>query len=238
MTEDINKGLESQQLPKPNPALEALGIFVGDWEMEVSRASFLPDPSDTIKGSVTIEWLEDGAFLIIRQGDKSNPPFSVWLIGRDDSTETYKMLYFDGRGVSRVYDMSFKDGLWKIWREAPGFHQRFKGTFSQDGKRISAEWENSTDGDSWEHDFDLMYTKTDSIGKNQKVGNDLESDLPKLAAPARRALAGAGFVRLEQLTEATEAQILELHGMGPNAMQTLRQAMAEKGLSFADSTGA
>jgi NAD(P)-dependent dehydrogenase (short-subunit alcohol dehydrogenase family) len=40
------------------------------------------------------------------------------------------------------------------------------------------------------------------------------SDLPKLAAPARRALAGAGYIRLEDLTKATESEVMQLHGMG------------------------
>ncbi|WP_026582052.1 DNA-binding protein [Bacillus sp. J33] len=62
-----------------------------------------------------------------------------------------------------------------------------------------------------------------------------ENDLPeKLAKPARRALEGAGYFRLEQLTAAAEAEICKLHGMGPNAMDKLRKAMAEKGLSFAE----
>ena len=61
----------------------------------------------------------------------------------------------------------------------------------------------------------------------------LESNLPiKLARPARRALAQAGISRLEQLTGFTEAQIAALHGIGPNALQQLRQALAENGLSF------
>ncbi len=61
------------------------------------------------------------------------------------------------------------------------------------------------------------------------------SDLPdKLGAPAERALAGAGIQRLEQLTKFTEAEIKLLHGVGPNALGKLRQALAENGLSFAD----
>jgi hypothetical protein len=58
------------------------------------------------------------------------------------------------------------------------------------------------------------------------------SDLPKLAAPARRALAGAGYIRLEDLTKATESEVMQLHGMGPNAMRALRTALEERGLSF------
>jgi DNA-directed RNA polymerase alpha subunit len=60
------------------------------------------------------------------------------------------------------------------------------------------------------------------------------TDLPKLAAPARRALLAAGYTRLEQLTEVTEAEVMKLHGMGPNAMRTLRKALQERGLSFRD----
>ena len=60
------------------------------------------------------------------------------------------------------------------------------------------------------------------------------SDLPKLAAPATRALNAAGIQRLEQLTHFTEADIKQLHGVGPNALDRLRRALAASGLSFAD----
>jgi hypothetical protein len=64
------------------------------------------------------------------------------------------------------------------------------------------------------------------------VSTEPETDLPKLAAPARRALAGAGYTTLEQLAQAREGDIADLDGMGPNAMKTLRQALQEHGLSF------
>ena len=61
-----------------------------------------------------------------------------------------------------------------------------------------------------------------------------DSDLPSgLAKPAQRALAGAGFIKLEQLTRVSEDEVLKLHGMGPKALDQLRRALAEKGLSFA-----
>jgi hypothetical protein len=63
------------------------------------------------------------------------------------------------------------------------------------------------------------------------------ADLPAaLAAPARRALAGAGYTRLEQLTKVTAADLLTLHGIGPKALQQLRRALAERQLSFAKET--
>ena len=58
------------------------------------------------------------------------------------------------------------------------------------------------------------------------------SDLPKLASPAQRALAAAGITRLAQLTHMSEAELLQYHGIGPNAVTTLRLALQEQGLSF------
>ncbi len=60
-----------------------------------------------------------------------------------------------------------------------------------------------------------------------------ESDLPSgLAKPARRALLGAGYLRLEQLASLAEEEVLQLHGMGPKAMDQLRDALRVKGLTF------
>lgn len=65
--------------------------------------------------------------------------------------------------------------------------------------------------------------------------NEQESDLPvELAKPAWRALVGAGYRRLEQLTKLSEAEIKQLHGIGPKALDQLRRALGAKGLSFAD----
>jgi hypothetical protein len=67
--------------------------------------------------------------------------------------------------------------------------------------------------------------------RSKTIGPQRESDFPKLSAPARRALANAGYVRLEQLAGVTDAELRGLHGMGPSAITALRQALAERGLS-------
>lgn len=65
--------------------------------------------------------------------------------------------------------------------------------------------------------------------------SEIKNDLPDgLAKPAQRALAGAGYSRLEQLTKVTEKEILALHGMGPKAVRLLRETLAEKGWAFAE----
>ena len=68
-----------------------------------------------------------------------------------------------------------------------------------------------------------------------KQHDQQESDLPiKLGAPARRALVEAGYLHLAQLTEVSEAEVKQLHGIGPNALKQLRSALDARGLSFAD----
>ena len=64
-----------------------------------------------------------------------------------------------------------------------------------------------------------------------QAAGDLPADL---ASPARRALAAAGYARLEQLTQLSEAELGRLHGMGPKALDQLRRALAASGQTFAD----
>ncbi len=145
---------------QPNLALKSLEVLVGRWEMELSNASFLPHPTDIVNGQVSFEWVQDGAFLLMRMGDKaSSPPAALWLNSRDESAPDYMVFYYDSRSVSRVYGMSFLEGVWKMWRNAPGFCQRYEGMVSEDGKTVAGRWEKSSDGARWEHDFDVRYTK-------------------------------------------------------------------------------
>lgn len=58
------------------------------------------------------------------------------------------------------------------------------------------------------------------------------NDLPKLAAPAQRALQSAGITSLKQLAKRTETELMQLHGMGPNALGKIREALKAQGLSF------
>ena len=58
------------------------------------------------------------------------------------------------------------------------------------------------------------------------------SDLPKIGAPATRALQSIGITKLEQLTKVTEAELLQLHGFGPRALRILQETFKAKGLAF------
>jgi hypothetical protein len=57
-------------------------------------------------------------------------------------------------------------------------------------------------------------------------------DLPKIGAPATRALNGAGYVSLRQLADVRRADLAKLHGMGPKALRILQEALEEHGLTL------
>lgn len=68
-----------------------------------------------------------------------------------------------------------------------------------------------------------------------KHADQPETNLPAgLAQPALRALAAGGIESLEQLSAFSEAEVRQWHGIGPKALDLLREALAAAGLSFAD----
>ncbi|HEX5504796.1 MAG TPA: hypothetical protein VFW96_19420 [Thermomicrobiales bacterium] len=154
-TDDADAGAR-QETPVRNPALQRLDALAGAWAVEVAHPRV---PTPITGGRVTFEWLED-SFLLQRTAP-GNPDFpsSVAVIGGDDTTGRYTMQYFDSRGVARIYEMSLDPDTWRLWRQAPGFSQRFTGTFADDGDTIVGSWELSRDGATWEHDFGLIYRK-------------------------------------------------------------------------------
>jgi hypothetical protein len=142
-----------------NPALDELRFLAGGWDMEVSQASFLPDPDARLRGPAAFEWIEQGAALVMRMGGAGTPT-ATWIIGRDDGGPDYQVLYADDRGVSRVYGMSFGAGAWRMWRDTPAFSQRFAAEVSADRTEIRGSWRKSADGGrTWEHDFAVRYTR-------------------------------------------------------------------------------
>jgi len=156
MAESSNRHA-SERLTTPDPELKSLDTLVGEWVMEGSHPF---DPASTVRGRETFEWLDGGAFLIERWTiEHPDFPDGIAILGPDEATGDLRQHYFDSRGVARIYNMSLSDSVWRLWRDNPGFSQRFTGTFGDNGNTITGAWEKSTDGSTWEHDFDLTYRK-------------------------------------------------------------------------------
>ena len=61
----------------------------------------------------------------------------------------------------------------------------------------------------------------------EKAPDNAADPLPTgLAKPAVRALRAAGYTRLSQLAGVLDEELLALHGMGPNALQKIKAALA------------
>ena len=103
---------------------------------------------------------EAGAFIIMHSSiEEPGVPTGVAIIGGDEMLGTYSMIYFDERGVSRICHASMQGNIFRWWRDAPGFHQRYSLTVSKDQQSIVGKGELSKDGSNWEKDLNLDYTK-------------------------------------------------------------------------------
>ena len=152
--------------------LEQLNRLVGTWTTEATH----PAASGLIvHGIAVIEWLEGERFLIHRaRTDHADFPDSISIIGITDRdrvenvptddpaavTESrLSMHYFDSRGVFRVYDVSLDDQAWRVWRDAPGFSQRFTGTVADRGDTIAGHWQLCRDDITWNDDLQITYRR-------------------------------------------------------------------------------
>jgi len=133
--------------------LEQLDVLIGEWITTSKTFS-------NGRGHTTVTRTEDGKFLRVDSREEDDRfPHSTQLVGADEARNECTVLYYDSRGVYRVYQMTVADGVWSMWREAPGFNQRYIGEIKDGGKTIEGRWEMSDDGERWRVDFDLTYRR-------------------------------------------------------------------------------
>jgi hypothetical protein len=137
--------------------IEALGEFLGEWELEVG----LPG-ADGLRGRAVFELLGEAlvqrVFVPIPEAPDS---LSVIVVAADGG---YVQHYFDSRGVARLYEMTFDGTTWVLERTKADvspldFCQRYVGAFSDDRDTIDGEWQTSDDGVDWRTDFALGYRR-------------------------------------------------------------------------------
>ncbi|MEP6835292.1 MAG: hypothetical protein ABJB74_18045 [Gemmatimonas sp.] len=155
-----------------DPTLDPFNQLLGTWTTEATHPKM---PGVVVHGTATIEWLEGKQFLILR-ADTDHPDFpdSISIIGRtehdriDPSTHAVAstagsaplhMQYFDERGVFRINETRFEDAKWRWWRDAPGFSQRFTGTFTDSGDTIVGLSQLREDDVHWTDDLEITYRR-------------------------------------------------------------------------------
>ena len=59
--------------------------------------------------------------------------------------------------MRRTYGISLDDGILRIWRDAPGFDQRFSATVGPDG--FEGQWQLAQTPDDWQDDLKMVYRR-------------------------------------------------------------------------------
>jgi hypothetical protein len=140
--------------------LTALEPLVGNWQMV---ATFEDMPPTEDEAPCTFEWMTGGQFLLQRWFAPDPAPNGLAIIGADpDRAGGFLQHYFDSRGVARVYRLTLSGGTLELLREEPDFSpldfsQRYRGTFSDNGRAIFGQWEIRHPGQGWERDFGFDY---------------------------------------------------------------------------------
>jgi hypothetical protein len=136
------------------PALGLLDVLVGEWTQEVTGHG---DPV----GTITFEWALADTYLLQRSTLPAPFPESLAVVEYDESASEFRLHYFDSRGVTRLYRMTFSGSEWTLLRSEPdftelSFAQRYTGIIADDGRSVDGRWERSDDGGrTWELDFRL-----------------------------------------------------------------------------------
>ena len=133
---------------------EAIAALIGEWTTEATHPMV---PDTIVRGQATFEWLEGEQFVVVRAtNDHELFPDSMSVIGNTDGLKEH---YFDSRGVHRIYEVAFEVGVWKTWRDHPGFSQRFTGTFEDEGATINGLSRLCRDDSTWKDDLAIVYRR-------------------------------------------------------------------------------
>src|SRR5258708_3521716 len=125
----------------PNPALKSFEVLVGEWKVTGSHPYL---PGTVLHGRTSFEWLEGGAFLLMRSEiDEPRFPHGIEIFGSDDVEKKFFMLHFDERGVSRKFDVSIDGNQIKWWRDDPRFSQRYSLSIEDNGNKSVSKGEMS-----------------------------------------------------------------------------------------------
>ena len=113
-------------------------------------------------------------FLIVRsRNDHPDFPDAISILGftdvdrvGPDANESNAsrgsrlcMHYFDSRGVFRLFESNIDAEAWRLWRDAPGFSQRFTGSFADSGDTIVGRWQLSRYDSHWGDDLQIVYRR-------------------------------------------------------------------------------
>jgi hypothetical protein len=158
--------------PAPGPEIQRLGALVGRWR---SEGHIVGDDPVPISGTDIYEWLPGGFFLVhhvdVVIGEQQVQ--ALELIGPyDPATDTFTARSYDNLGDVMVMQATVDDqGVWRftgggdvaaVARPAAADASaavRSTLTVSSDRSGMTARWERSDDGASWQPWMDMTFTR-------------------------------------------------------------------------------
>ncbi len=137
-----------------DPVLAPFDALIGTWATEATH----PLLDAVVLGRTTFEWLEGRRFLVQRaHNDHAAFPDAVCVTGAPEGGDGLVMEYFDSRGVRRTYGIGLEDGVLRMWREHPGFAQRYAATLGPEG--FEGLWQVAETPGDWRDDVRVAYRR-------------------------------------------------------------------------------
>jgi len=156
----------------PGPETLQLGALVGRWR---SEGHVIADPPVPVIGTDIYEWLPGQFFLVhhvdVMVGDQTVR--AIEMIGEyDPATDSYSCRAYDNEGAVTTMRASVDgSGVWTFTgggdvasaalddSAAPLAAVRSTLTIAPDGRRMTAKWERSEDGSTWDPWMDMTFTR-------------------------------------------------------------------------------
>ena len=145
------------------PGADALEPLIGSWTVEAE----FPTPGPlVIRGRSTFDWLLARRYVLQQmEMDHPDAPDSHSILAPDPGRPGgWLQHYFDARGVTRLYEMSFDGRTWSLTRREPDFSpldfaQRFTADLADGGDTLTGAWYTASGGDDWQLDFRVTYRR-------------------------------------------------------------------------------
>jgi hypothetical protein len=153
-----------QNPPKPDPELQKISFFVGNW---TSEGDMKPGPMGP-GGKVTIQeegkWMDGGFFIVFHSTFKTlmGNGTGIALMGYDPQQRSYTYDEFNSTGEANHFKGTVEGETWTWISEMKMGPQTVKGRFTQkvlSPTSYSYKFELSSDGTTWNLIMDGKSTK-------------------------------------------------------------------------------